>query len=100
MKRTVLLTCTALLLASSCTLPAAEEKSGPVAPAKAPSCKTYTYKTSAGKPRKMPFFNKEQWRTVTLIAADRFLVKQGLLTGEPTIQAPATGEKLNSKTEK
>jgi acetyl esterase/lipase len=40
------------------------------------------------------FFNKEPWRTVTLIAADRFLVKQGLLTGEPTLQAPATREKL------
>ena len=40
------------------------------------------------------FFNKEPWRSVTLIAADRFLVKQGLLTGEPTLQAPTTGEKL------
>ncbi len=40
------------------------------------------------------FFNKEPWRTVTLIAADKFLVKQGLLTGEPTLQSPATGEKL------
>lgn len=40
------------------------------------------------------FFNKDPWRTVTLVAADRFLVKQGLLTGEPTLQAPATGEKL------
>jgi hypothetical protein len=27
-----------------------------------------------------------------LIATDRFLVKHGLLTGEPTLQAPATGE--------
>lgn len=40
------------------------------------------------------FFNKDPWQTVTLIAADRFLVQQGLLTGEPTLQAPATGEKL------
>lgn len=40
------------------------------------------------------FFNKDPWRTVTLIAADRFLVKQGLLTGEPPLQAPATGETL------
>ena len=40
------------------------------------------------------FFNKEPWRTLTLIAADRFLVQHGLLTGEPTLQAPATGEKL------
>lgn len=40
------------------------------------------------------FFNKEPWRTVTLIEADRFLVKQGLLTGEPTLKTPASGEKL------
>ena len=40
------------------------------------------------------FFNKEPWRTVTLIEADRFLVKHGLLTGEPTLRAPVTGEKL------
>jgi acetyl esterase len=40
------------------------------------------------------FFNKEPWRTVTLIAADKFLVKNGLLTGEPTLKPPATGEKL------
>jgi dienelactone hydrolase len=40
------------------------------------------------------FFNKEPWRTVTLIAADRFLAKHGLLTGEPTLKAPTTGEKL------
>ncbi|HEY3322867.1 MAG TPA: alpha/beta hydrolase [Planctomycetota bacterium] len=40
------------------------------------------------------FFNKEPWRTVTLIAADKFLVKRGLLIGEPTLKAPGTGEKL------
>ena len=40
------------------------------------------------------FFSGEPWRTVTLIAADEFLVKHGLLTGKPTLQAPATGEKL------
>ncbi|MDZ4287015.1 MAG: alpha/beta hydrolase [Prosthecobacter sp.] len=40
------------------------------------------------------FFNSDPWQTVTLIAADRFLVQQGLLTGEPTLNAPATGEKL------
>jgi dienelactone hydrolase len=42
------------------------------------------------------FFNGKPWRTVTLIAADRFLAKQGLLQGEPTLTAPATGEKLVS----
>jgi len=40
------------------------------------------------------FFNKDPWRTVTLIAADKFLVKNGLLTGEPTLKMPITGEKL------
>ena len=37
---------------------------------------------------------KPAWMNITLIAADKFLVKHGLLTGEPTLQAPATGEKL------
>ena len=40
------------------------------------------------------FFNKEPWRGVTLVEADRFLVKLGLLTGEPTLKMPASGEKL------
>lgn len=40
------------------------------------------------------FFNKDPWRTVTLIAADEFLVKQGLLAGKATLTAPASGEKL------
>ncbi len=40
------------------------------------------------------FFNKDPWQTVTLIAADRFLVRLGVLKGEPTLTAPATGEKL------
>lgn len=40
------------------------------------------------------FFNKDPWQTVTLIAADRFLVKLGLLSGEPTKSMPATGENL------
>lgn len=42
------------------------------------------------------FFNKEPWQSLTLIAADRFLVKLGLLTGEPTKAMPASGEKLVS----
>lgn len=40
------------------------------------------------------FFNEATWRTVTLIAADGFLVKHGLLTGKPTLTMPASGEKL------
>ena len=40
------------------------------------------------------FFNKDPWRSVTLIAADEFLVKHGFLTGKPTLVMPASGEKL------
>lgn len=40
------------------------------------------------------FFNREPWRTQTLIAADRFLVRQGLLSGEPTLVAPRGAEDL------
>ncbi len=40
------------------------------------------------------FFNRDPWRTVTLIAADQFLVKHGLLTGEPTLSMPTGGRKL------
>lgn len=40
------------------------------------------------------FFNKDSWQTVTLIAADRFLVKHDLLAGEPTLRMPASGDKL------
>jgi acetyl esterase/lipase len=42
------------------------------------------------------FFNKDPWRTITLVAADEFLVKQGLLTGKPTLTMPASGEHLVS----
>ena len=44
--------------------------------------------------RRHSFFNKQPWQNVTLIAADRFLMRQGLLQGDPTLAAPATGEKL------
>jgi acetyl esterase len=40
------------------------------------------------------FFNKDPWRTITLIEADKFLAKHGLLTGDPTLKMPASGEKL------
>lgn len=40
------------------------------------------------------FFNNGPWQTVTLIAADKFLVKQGLLSTEPLKTMPASGEKL------
>jgi acetyl esterase len=42
------------------------------------------------------FFNKDPWQTVTLVAADRFLVQRGLLKGEPTLPLPKTGEKLTT----
>jgi len=40
------------------------------------------------------FFNKEPWRTQTLIEADRFLVRHRLLSGEPTLVAPVDATKL------
>jgi acetyl esterase/lipase len=40
------------------------------------------------------FFNKEPWKSLTFIAADRFLVEQGLISGQPALQPPSTGEKL------
>lgn len=40
------------------------------------------------------FFNKAPWQNVTLIAADRFLVRLGLLQGDPTFPPPSGGEKL------
>lgn len=40
------------------------------------------------------FFNRGPWQTVTHLAADRFLMQQGLLTGEPTLTPPATGQAL------
>jgi len=46
------------------------------------------------KGEKHSFFNKDPWQTVTLLAADRFLAGLGLLEGEPTRVAPATGEAL------
>jgi dienelactone hydrolase len=40
------------------------------------------------------FFNKDPWQSVTLVAADQFLVKLGLLQGDPTKKMPTSGEKL------
>ncbi len=42
------------------------------------------------------FFNKEPWRTATLIEADKFLVKQGLLSGKPTLKIPTGAPPLKS----
>ncbi|MGV3486885.1 MAG: alpha/beta hydrolase, partial [Planctomycetaceae bacterium] len=35
------------------------------------------------------FFNKDPWRTLTLIEADKFLGSLGWLTGEPTLAVPS-----------
>ncbi len=40
------------------------------------------------------FFNKPPWQDITLAAADRFLVRLGLLKGDCTLPAPAGGESL------
>lgn len=42
------------------------------------------------------FFNNDPWQTVTLIAADRFLAKLGLLQGEPTLKEPVPDVRLVS----
>ena len=43
------------------------------------------------------FFNKQPWKDITLIAADRFLSKLGYLQGDPTLSMPQTGESLSLK---
>ena len=43
------------------------------------------------------FFNKQPWKDITLIAADRFLTELGYLQGKPTLSKPKTGEKLSVK---
>ncbi len=40
------------------------------------------------------FFNKEPWQSVTIVAADQFLVKQGLLSGQATRDVKAGSPKL------
>jgi len=41
------------------------------------------------------FFNRPPWQDLTLAEADRFLIRHGLLSGEPTLASPATGEKIS-----
>jgi acetyl esterase len=40
------------------------------------------------------FFNQDPWQTLTLIEADRFLARLGLLRGEPTLKVPAGAARL------
>jgi acetyl esterase/lipase len=70
------------------------KKGWEVAHAKWKSLGTTTIELNIAPGQSHSFFNKGPWQTVTLIAADRFLVKLGLLQGEPTKTMPATGEKL------
>jgi dienelactone hydrolase len=70
------------------------KKGWDVAYAKWKSLGTKTIDLNIAPGQSHSFFNKGPWQTVTLIAADRFLVKLGLLQGEPTKTMPATGEKL------
>ena len=70
------------------------KKGWDIANAKWNSLGNQTIDLQIGPGQSHSFFNKDPWQTLTLIAADRFLVKLGLLTGEPTKTAPASGEKL------
>jgi acetyl esterase len=54
--------------------------------------KTTDVQLAEGRPH--GFFNRDPWRTITTMAADRFLARQGLLQGETTLTAPASGEQL------
>lgn len=66
---------------------------GPYAKWKAVGTKTIECRIAPGENH--GFWNfSEAWQTAMLIATDRFLVKHGLLTGEPTLRAPATGERF------
>lgn len=46
-------------------------------------CETHYYE---GQPH--GFFNKDPWKTITLVEADKFLASLGWLTGEPALQVP------------
>jgi rhamnogalacturonyl hydrolase YesR/acetyl esterase/lipase len=70
------------------------KKGWDIAHAKWQSLGTKTIDLQIAPGQSHSFFNKDPWQTVTLIAADRFLVKHGILTGEPTLAMPASGEKL------
>lgn len=48
----------------------------------------------AAKGKGHSFFNKQPWADVTIKACDEFLIKHGLLKGQPTLKDPKTGEVL------
>ncbi len=70
------------------------KKGWDIAHAKLKSLGTKTIDLQIAPGQSHSFFNSGPWQTVTLIAADKFLVKHGLLTGESTKTMPASGEKL------
>lgn len=59
---------------------------------KALGTKSIELQIAPGQPHS--FFNREPWRTLTLIAADQFLVQHGLLRGVYNIPPPSSGERL------
>ncbi|PAW89035.1 MAG: hypothetical protein B9S26_09350 [Opitutia bacterium Tous-C4FEB] len=70
------------------------KKGWDVAHAKWKSLGTETIDLQIAPGQSHSFFNSDPWQTVTLIAADRFLAKHGLLKGEPTKARLASGERL------
>jgi len=46
------------------------------------------------------FFNKQPWKDLVIIEADRFLVSLGLLKGEPTLKLATDGPRLTQKKRK
>lgn len=57
--------------------------------------KSFQYWEAQDQPHS--FFNKQPWLDITITQADKFLVEQGLLRGDPTLPAPETGEMLIRK---
>ncbi len=76
------------------------KKGWDIAHAKWKSLGTTTIELQIAPGQDHGFFNRnKQWETATLIAMDRFLVKHGLLSGEPTLAAPDNGPRFLSAPE-
>lgn len=57
-------------------------------------CRSIDLQIAPGQPH--GFFNRDPWQTITLLAADRFLAKHGLVDGEPTKAMPSGGQRLEA----
>lgn len=57
-----------------------------------------TIEVRIAKGQKHAFFNKQPWRDLTILAADEFLQKLGLLEGNSTLSSPIDGQKLEPAT--